>query len=559
MTKRSKLIKNICTSVEFLLFPVTMLFLLGPAEVYYSNYNEFAFSFWDFAPIFIIISFATLVLGSLLLAIIPKKISNFVHGLIFSCSLAMYLQNLLLNKNIFNSDGSPVDWNQFKLYSFINIIFWIIFILAVMFFNIKNKKINKYISKISLFIGMYLILSYLIIMISCVLHPKTYIDIHYTYSGKTQMEYGKENIIVMVLDHYSNTEFEHLLYSVDKDSVEDLLHDFTYYDNANNNYNYTFPSIPSMLTGEKINPNLTWEEWTDMVWNTERCNDFYNRLHEAGYSCCIYSEDNGYLVYGNIKNLDGKYDNIINDDPYINYGLMCRLLEKNCLYKYAPYYAKPRLEVAWYAYKDTFVFRNEDGINAYTNDKFYNRLKKEGLSVDSNIEKKYSFIHLYGMHRPYNTGADGEYLENTTSDVTAKGLHTIMSEYIAQLKQIGVYDNSTIIIMSDHGSAYDDSNPQPIFFIKKPYESHDAMQVNSAPISYEDYQATILFLAGLDYSEYGKTIFDWNENDSRIRELWYPNNGYDVYTYDGNRDDIIKKLKNDDCIHVDSKLKDVWH
>ena len=559
MFTKNKLFKNMISSAEYLIFPITMLFLLGPAEVFYSNYNEFAFSFWDFAPIFIVISIATLIIGSFILSILPKKISICLCGLIFSGSLAMYLQNLLLNKNIFNNDGSPVDWSQFKIYSFINIIIWLLIIFLGTFLIIKNTKVYSVIKKISLFMGVYLLLSYLLIMVSCILHPKTYIDIHYTYSGKDQLKYGKENIIVVVLDHYANTEFESLLYSVDKDSVEALLHDFTYYDNANNNYNYTFPSIPSMLTGEKIDPNLTWDEWTSKVWSTERCNNFYDKMHDAGYTCCIYSEDGGYNVYGNIKNLDGKFDNIIKDDPYIDYRLMCVLLEKNSLYKYAPYYAKPRLEVASYAYKDTFIFRDEDGINAYQNDKFYKRLTNEGLSVDETTEKKYTFMHLYGMHAPYNTGVNGEFVEETTPDVTARGLHTIMTEYISQLKQLGIYDSSTIIIMSDHGSAYNKSNPQPIFFIKKPYENHKNMVINSAPISYDDYLATILEVAGLDYSNYGKTIFDWNENDSRVRELWYPGDGYDVYTYDGDRDVLIEKLKNKDCKHVNSKLKDVWH
>ena len=550
-------------SFKILLFPVVMLFLLGPAEIYYSNKNEFAFGFFDFAYIFMVIAFVTLGLGTIIISLFPKNIYIYVTGLIFATSISMYLQNLMFNKGVFNSDGSAIDWDKYKNYSRINIVVWLTIYIVVFLLLLLKKKSGNILKNISFILGIFQLISYLIIVVQCVLYPKQYTDNHYTFSGKNQMKYGQENIIVILLDHYPNTLFENELYYKNKESVEEVLHDFTYYDNANCNYCYTFPSIPAMLTGQPADSDMTQQEWSDYIWNSEKCVGFYDALHNDGYRCNIYSGKDAFAVFGNIKNLDGKFDNIIEDEPYINYGLMCRLLEKQTIYKYAPYCVKPRFEIVSNAFKDTFIFRQEDGIVAYDNCEFYTRLSKEGLSVEKGLEKQFTFIHLAGTHWPYHTGENGEKIgedmENcSTLDETIKGIHYIISEYMVQLKELGIYDNSTIIIMSDHGGDFASYSPQPIFFIKRANEHHEEIQINSAPISYDEFQATILCLAGLEYGDYGKTIFDWKDGEVRERKWWTPEDGYNVYTYTGDRDDLVDKMKNEEYIHLDSKLRDGW-
>ena len=554
---------KIIDSLKFLLFPIVMLFLLGPAEIYYSNKNEFAFGFFDFAYIFIVVAVVSLILGTIVISLLPKIVYKYITGFIFAASVAMYLQNLLLNKGIFNNDGSAIDWSKYSNYSRINTIFWIAIVVFIFIFLALKEKSSTVFKNISFVLGLFQLVSYFIIVAQCVLYPKQYTDNHYTFSGKDQMKYGQENIIVILLDHYPNTQFENELYNKDKESVEEVFHDFTYYDNADCNYCYTFPSMPAMLAGQPADPTMTQQEWSDYIWNSEKCVGFYDTLHNNGYRCNIYSGKDAFSVFGNIKNLDGKYDNIIEDEPYINYGLMCRLLEKQTIYKYSPYCVKPRFEIVSNAFKDTFIFRQEDGIVAYDNGEFYTRLKEEGLSIEKGIEKQFTFIHLAGTHWPYHTGENGEKIgedmeKGTSLQETIKGIHVTINEYISQLKELGIYDNSTIIIMSDHGGDFASYSPQPIFFIKRVNEHHKEMQVNSAPISYDEFQATILCLAGLDYRGYGKTIFDWNDGDIRKREWWTPEDGFNVYTYTGNREDLVEKMKNEEYTHIESKLKDGW-
>ena len=557
--KMKELLKNrIKTSAYILCFPIVMFLLLGPAEIYYTNINEFNFSFINFGFIFIGIAIVLLAVGAIVLSILPKILYGLSVSLIFGFSLMSYVQNMMLNKNIFKEDGTTVDWTQFSKYTKLNTVIWasVIIIILVIFF-IKKSSV-KIFGIISLFFGAFQMITYLVVVANCVMAPSNDIDNHYVFSGKDQLSFGKENIIVLLLDHYSNTDFENELYAVNSQGVESVMHDFTYYNNADSHYNFTFPSMPSMLTGEAPNVDMKFNEWLDYAWNSEKCTNFYDELHKGGYKCVIFSGIDAYAVLGNIKNLDGKFDNIIRDEPIINHGLMCRLLEKETVYRYSPYIVKPKFEMRSNAFNDTYVYQNEDTVLAYENSKYMDRLKNEGVKVDEGIDKLFTFTHLQGMHGPYITGTNGELVEETTSDITIQGLHCIVDEYLRQLKSCGVYDNSTIIIMADHGDEEVDLAPQPIFFIKLPNEHHDKMQINSAPISYDDFQATILVLAGLDYEGYGTTIFDWNSDDIRKRELWYPVDGFNIYEYSGNRDDIIKKMKDEEYKHINTELKDKW-
>ncbi len=159
----------------------------------------------------------------------------------------------------------------------------------------------------------------------------------------------------------------------------------------------------------------------------------------------------------------------------------------------------------------------------------------------------FSVIHLMGLYDLWHTNADGTYsVEETSLSETSEGVAVVMQEYIRQLKALegDVYDNATIIITADHG--IDRNTPQPIYFIKPPYVSQEEMQITSAPISHDDFQATVLTCIGQDTSGYGTSVFDWKEGDQRTREYWFPADrvvdgakGFYVYTYDTDRYELM--------------------
>ena len=80
------------------------------------------------------------------------------------------------------------------------------------------------------------------------------------------------------------------------------------------------------------------------------------------------------------------------------------------------------------------------------------------------------------------------YKEDATYYDEVDGTITIIDNYLKYLKNNGIYDNSSIIIMSDHGYNIDNSSngrQNPIFFIKGINESHK-FKVSKNKFSYED-------------------------------------------------------------------------
>lgn len=151
---------------------------------------------------------------------------------------------------------------------------------------------------------------------------------------------------------------------------------------------------------------------------------------------------------------------------------------------------------------------------------------------------------MEGAHTPYLHDEDMNRVENATYDDALKSCLTITDTYLKKLKEAGIYDDSCIIIMADHGygSGFNDN---PIFFVKG-FAEHHPLQRNDAPISHGDLQeAYRRLLAGQDSS----TLFDWSEGDDRERRFLFQdddNNPQEIMEeylqkgHAGNRDTLIK-------------------
>jgi hypothetical protein len=75
------------------------------------------------------------------------------------------------------------------------------------------------------------------------------------------------------------------------------------------------------------------------------------------------------------------------------------------------------------------------------------------------------------------------------------------------MKEIGVYDNSTIIITGDHGLR--ETIPETTALFIKPKNSSGPLAVNNIPeLSHLYFQSSILDAAGLPYDELGVSYFD---------------------------------------------------
>ena len=180
-------------------------------------------------------------------------------------------------------------------------------------------------------------------------------------------------------------------------------------------------------------------------------------LHNFGYEFNVHSNET--ISIGDYNELSGKVNNIIIQEPEIDNIKTTYLLLKASIYRELPYILKPYYEVYSWQYDEVAEF---EAPCAFQNYEYYTQLKNKKLNISESIDKQLSITHILGVHGPRQSNEWAEYVENSSYEETTKGLVYIIDEYLNQLKELGKYDDATIIITADHSD--DLSHPQPIYF-----------------------------------------------------------------------------------------------
>lgn len=537
-------------------FLVSFMYLIWePVNLFASNIEFFPFTFRDFLIPFLILGIAAFVSSSAIAALFRGRVFNWIICLIYGFSLASYLQAMFLNLDLGILDGTSIPWQSYSVHSVINILIWLLVILIpfVILYFFKNAwgKIVKSISIILIGAQAVALVMTLIAM------PVTNKTTKYYLSGEEQYTVSsKSNVIVFVLDYFSNTYIDKVL-AVYPDAL-DAFNDFTYYNNADCTYFGTFPSMNYMLTGEAMDTTVTTADWFKQSWNSDTSNAFYSTLAADNYKANVFASDS---YFGGAENMLGKVSNVANSEVEFtnnisSFKILKKMLKLSC-YNYVPHAFKASFwmdsdEFESMASEET----SRDGIKNQSS--YYSALKSQGLTLN-NESNYYIFQHLRGTHPAYNVGEDGQYLKDATLEQTARGYLLMVEEYIHQLQELGVYDNSTIIITADHGER---KNTQVIYFIKEASVTRDKMETSTTPISHNDFLPTVLANIGEDYSEIGDSIYDFSEDDKRERTVMergyddtYPDvpkynsnangtsNVYYAYTYIGDSQDLLEQIE----------------
>ena len=249
--------------------------------------------------------------------------------------------------------------------------------------------------------------------------------------------------------------------------------------------------------------------------------DFLDKIYNANYSIGLYTDslristlsaEEQYGITSKTVNMHALPNSMM------NYAGTLYSLYQMGQYRDAPWTFKWAF---WY-YTDEINRALVEGNEASAPDetiyvmddvRYYNRLCEFGLSLEEgNHSGAFRFIHLLGSHYPFNYDEEANFIGNDESNVfrQTQGAMHIVYTYIDKLKELGVYENTTIIITADHGYWTIVLEPieetsTPVMFVKPEQSAElDAKPVitDEKPVSHLDLQATILDAIGLDWSEY---------------------------------------------------------
>lgn len=495
---------NIYMAMVSLLISVTFS-IFGPLSLYLSNISEIWFSIGDIWWITI--------LGGILLFVACYGLSFIFRGksreiylcILFGVALGLYIQGNWIFTDYGLLDGRSIDWGSYTNVAIINTMMWLVFILCPFalryFFKNMWENIVKYIS-LFLILVQVIALGTLLVTTDLTKNQDTYL----TTEGEFELSKNK-NIVIFVLDAFDSSYFEALL--KENPELKEEFKDFTYYPDTAVGAARTKVALPAILTGVPYTMPMSYKDYIDYSYTQT---ELYKTLKHYDYDVGIYTEP--LVVSSKIIDI---INNMSKGKTYIkSYGSLTKYLYQFTSFKYMPHILKSGF---WF-YSDLFnelkAGGNDENYNS-DNVNFFQKLIDERIKIGNSVST-YRFYYLQGAHPPYNMNEYAQRVspKNTSQLKQAKGSLYMVSEYVKNLKEQGIYDNTSIIIMADHGDVGYSQNP--LFMIKRFNETKD-FEISYAPISYYDLNATLLQMI-TNKSISKKTIFDFEEGDARTRYFY---------------------------------------
>ncbi len=516
-----RLIKNNYGVLLSVFLVISTIAIFGPIEFYCTNNNEFWFSF---KILLWIVFMLALCCGSILILItmlLKGKARDIWGVFIFAIGVAAYIQGNYANINNGVLDGTEVEWNANALYAFLDTVGWLFLIIIFLMFFFKKRNIFVAMQK---YICLYIIaiqivsLGYLVITNNVFAEKSEY----YLSSEDMYTVSNNRNIIIFVLDAFDDAYFQEI-YNENPEKYKTIFEDFTYYDNAVAGAARTKAALPAIITGEAYPGKISYTEYIKKAFDND---GLYSELKKQNYDVGIYTEP--IFIPDDSKNL-------VNNQESSGYevesytGLIKKYFDL-VLYKYMPYIAKPYF---WVYSGDFDQFKNGTTAESYSfEDNIFLENMKFSVVEDKNIFRLY---HLNGAHGPYWLNELAQ-LQEYPTDVNqqAKGALYIVEEYLSGLKKLDIYDDSTIIIMADHGDENEkygiDNEAHAILFVKL-QNTKNKFTVSSAPVSYFDLHATLFSELGI---KKGAGFGDILEGETRGRNYYQyfsDGRGFKVYEY----------------------------
>lgn len=468
-----------------IIFVSAFMFLIyEPLLMYSTNINDFWF---DFSLLFSsnIIIFLTIFLLFFLIYMsiyfIDKsyfknnKLLNIFTIILFGLFILFYIQGNFLIYDLPKLDRSIIRWNMYSTQNFISILlFNIIFIsLVISCYKFKIEKvvnITKYVA-LTIFVMLSVSLITTILTTEDVFKSKITVNI----TNKNIDKYSKnENFIIFVVDAIDSMVFKNVLEN--SEEYNNTFEDFTYYPDTVSGYIFTRDSVPFILSG-KWNKNKT--TFAKHSTNALDNSILLNTLKEKDYDLNIYENE---IIWQSKKAEDISNFKILNSK--IDKSKLFSEELKYIYFKYLPFPFKRFSNIETMDY-NTIKKDEKLDIYNYYNYSIYHYIKHLKYKVVE--EKQFKFIHIEGGHVPFNYDKDVNLINDGTYAQKVEATLTIINTYLEKLKELNVYDNSNIIVMSDHGYSENSilERINPILFIKGINEKHE-MYESDIPVSQED-------------------------------------------------------------------------
>ena len=510
VTKQKESLFSLKRVFETLVSTTLLLFgliIFVPYSVYFGNISDFPFIFSDFLMQSLAIMLCAIVVLGLLLLIIPPHVSKYLLAFIIGLGVCVYFQPMFMNYYVDRMNGVEPKWGQHSIWGCFNLIIWI----SITLFPIVIQK--KYLSHWPTIIALAVIILGIefITTVSMIFSAPSAVwqrKNDAVCDGSYQFQYSKEkNIIVLIMDALDRDFIKACLEN--NPHQKEVLKDFTWYVEAKSSFAYTYLALHQEMTGSEIHPSNGLKEMYDKSWHSPSAKSFYKQMKDSGYDNRLYV--NAGQNIGPYSLFQEYFSNILEleTEHIINYKRLQHCLVMISGFSSMPFYLKK-----YFFYGDDFandvveqrllkkIELSKNAVVENSNDKFYKKMISSGISTDA-TSPIFSFNYIRGAHKPWNTDEKCEYHEPAfdTFMPTTQGLIFLISELIRLLKENGIYDQTAILICSDHGNNIV-SYYNMAFMVKPFFANNDEIIMDKSRIYVLDILPLLLDIACKEKADY---------------------------------------------------------
>lgn len=512
-------------SLFIFIFSIFTVLFYAPMEMFLTNTSDFWCNLrliWWIPIVVSIIVFAVVVFVN---SILPNnKLRGLFTIAVFAVGFCSYVQGNFLNANLGLMNGTKIDWEAMSTKLRLNLVLWFVVILVILIIGFYKTDITiKVCSYLSVLLVLMQLTMFVYLLVPVIRDGGLKVKAEYAVSTDYLCEVGdEENMIVLVLDSYDDLYMKKLIN--DNNDILKELDGFTYFNNYAGLYRATGHGMIPILTGRGYANEKGYESFKNEM---EFDKTYMGVLKSKGYTIDVYS------VMHDLASTESR-DNMRNIflAPIVMKGTKLKFTEliyRLAACKYLPDMFKCKFWIYGPELTEFERYDSEkeiyDWYNSFLRDELYNNK----LNVVNG--KQFKLYHVYGAHEPYFTDIDlNDCEENWDVDSIPEGAMKLAILYLQRLKESGMYDDTTVIITSDHGNTHAPGVISSASLLIKPKHSRGRIVINNAPVSQADFGATIVDLLG-EESSYPNEIpaFKVREGEKRNRKFYaYLHNKSDI-------------------------------
>ncbi len=533
-------------SPALLLFSTLLLF--APLQVSLSNLSSFSTPPAYHALTGLALT-AALTAAACAALLLPRRAYAACVTTLLATGIGFWAQGNLMLWKYGPMDGRPIDWAAHRVHGAIDGAVWLLLGFCAWRFS---PALLRGARTLALFFVLLQAVSLGVLAVRTrEQHPPAQVRID--ERGKFELS-TKRNIVLLIFDEFQGDVFPELLARDPK--LAEVFDGFVRFPDTLAGASFTEIAVPFLLTGELYDNSLPRSRFLEQAFTRQAIPRI---LIERGYDAELYPWEA--LANDVIYRAEGIASNF--KRHAVSPGYRRELREYGLLLDVALFRQMPHLLKRYWYDQGAWGWRRiaagpasgRRQVSYTDNNGDLQRLARESRAVKGvPVFKAY---HFAGAHVPlHDYGGSGRTLKYSRANYLKVTAHllALAGEYLARLKQIGVYGETMVFVLGDHGSgrsrdlyvAPPSDRPPPAgaraaapaddfqlwkarglpLLLAKDFNARGRLRDSAAPASLGDLPKTIAAAAGSDRALPGHDLFTLPEGAVRTRKYasfaWSP-------------------------------------